>query len=65
MIFRGGASWLVSSELSPFSLADTYLIVADIVIAEAKNYDVDDIVACPVVFMYRHAIELYLKEALE
>jgi len=63
--FEDGASWPVSSKMSPFSVADIYMTSPDILISEAKNYDVDDIIAYPVVFMYRHAIELYLKEVLE
>lgn len=63
--FNEGESWFASSKHSPFSVADTYLIAADIAISEAKNYDVDDIIGWPVIFLYRHAIELYLKKILE
>ena len=63
--YEDGASWFASKSYNPFSLADTYVMSADLIINEAKNYDLDDIIASPVIFLYRHATELYIKQILE
>jgi HEPN domain-containing protein len=63
--FEEGASCPISPEFNPFSLADTYIIAADLIVNTSPDADVADIIAMPVAYLYRHATELYLKQTLK
>lgn len=63
--FEEGASWFASKDLNPFSFAELYMISADIIIDVSPEYRLDDVIASPTIFLYRHGTELYIKQILE
>lgn len=73
-LFQSGEDWQLSSYIEPWNkdfhaYAEGYKLAADIVADEVTATDIEhrttrDYVAYPVIYMYRHYIELRLKEII-
>ena len=56
--------WFISKHLNVIDLATAYHMTADFLIEAAKEQEMEEIVVWPIIFLYRHAVELYLKKAI-
>jgi len=63
--YTEGEGFYVSKKLNPINFAKSYIISADYLIEASKDYDMEPIIVWPVLYLYRHAIELFLKQALQ
>jgi len=60
-----GEGFYLSKKLNPMNFATSYVISADYLIEASKHNEMEPIIVWPVLFLYRHAIELFLKQALQ
>ncbi len=62
--YSEGEGFYLSKKLNPMNFAESYVISADYLIESSKDDEMEPIIVWPVLFLYRHAIELFLKQAL-
>lgn len=62
--YAEGEGWFFSESLSPVEMAKAYHIAADYLVEGAVSEENEPIFIWPILFLYRHAAELYLKRAL-
>lgn len=63
--YAEGEGFYVSEKMNPINFAKSYIISADYLIEASKDDEMEPIIVWPVLFLYRHAIELFLKQALQ
>lgn len=63
--YQEGEGWFISDALRCSDLPDSYFIAATLLIDEGLDNDSEHFIIAPALYLCRHAIELYLKKALE
>ena len=63
--YSEGEGFYISEKLNPINFAKSYVISADYLIEASKDDEMEPIIVWPVLYLYRQAIELFLKQALQ
>lgn len=63
--YTEGEGWYISDTLRCGPLAASYKTSADILVEYGLTNDVENFVIAPAAYLYRHAVELILKERLQ
>ena len=63
--YLDGEGFYISEKLNPINFAKSYIISADYLIEASKDDEMEPIIIWPVLYLYRHAVELFLKQAIK
>ncbi|MDD3019895.1 MAG: hypothetical protein PHX61_02810 [Alphaproteobacteria bacterium] len=63
--YADGEGFYISEKMNPINFPKSYIISADYLIEASKGDEMGSVIVWPVLYLYRHAVELFLKQALQ
>jgi HEPN domain-containing protein len=63
--FIDGEGWFISDSVRCADLPDSYVVSGNLLVDNGLENEIENFVVVPALYLYRHAVELYLKQALE